>query len=69
MGWHWTMPRQMTMYVSRRLLPHMAVNTVRIKATSREEGSRLKGQRVQGRTLGKDGRQKQGRMGRNGGAS
>jgi hypothetical protein len=45
----------------------MAVNTVRIKSTSRDEGSRLKGQRVQGRILGKDGRQKQGRMGRSGG--
>jgi hypothetical protein len=55
------------MCVSWRVLPHMAVNTVRIKSTSRDEGSRLKGQRVQGRILGKDGRQKQGRMGRSGG--
>lgn len=46
----------------------MAVKTVRIKAT-REEGSRSKGQRVQDRILGKDSRQKQGVMGRNGGAS
>lgn len=32
----------------------MAVNTVRINATSREEGSRSEEQRVQGKILGKD---------------
>lgn len=47
----------------------MAINTVRIKATSREGDSRLKGQRAQGRILGKGGQQKQGRLGRNGGTS
>lgn len=66
MGWHGILQAE-DMYVSRRFLPRTAVNNARIKQLLGKRAADSK-DRVKGRILGKDGWQKQGMMGRNGGA-